>query len=64
MLRRMEPLDFDVIVIGAGIAGATVAAQLSADRRVALVEAEDAAGYHSTGRSAAMWLHNYGPPDV
>jgi D-arginine dehydrogenase len=64
MLRRMETIDFDVIVIGAGIAGATVASALSVDRRVALVEAEDAAGYHSTGRSAAMWLHNYGPPDV
>jgi D-arginine dehydrogenase len=64
MLRRMETLDFDVIIVGAGIAGATVAASLSADRRVALVEAEEAAGYHSTGRSAAMWLHNYGPRDV
>jgi D-arginine dehydrogenase len=64
MLQRMETLDFDVIVIGAGIAGASAAAALSAGRRVALLEAEDAAGYHSTGRSAAMWLHNYGPPDV
>lgn len=64
MLRCMETHDFDVIVIGAGIAGATVSAALAADRRVALVEAEEAAGYHSTGRSAAMWMHNYGPPDV
>ena len=64
MLRRMETSDFDVIIIGAGIAGATVAAAMAADRRVALVEAEEAAGYHSTGRSAAIWIHNYGPPDV
>ena len=64
MLRRMNNADFDVIVIGAGIAGATVAAALATDRTVALVEAEEAAGYHSTGRSAAMWMHNYGPPDV
>jgi len=55
---------FDALVIGAGIAGATCAAHLSADRRVALIEAEEVAGYHSTGRSAALWLQNYGPPDV
>lgn len=64
MLHCMETHAFDVIVIGAGIAGATAAAALATDRRVALVEAEEAAGYHSTGRSAAMWMHNYGPPDV
>lgn len=55
---------FDIIVVGAGMAGSTAAAQLSADRRVALIEAEEAAGYHTTGRSAAMWIENYGPPDV
>ena len=64
MLRRMTTETFDAIVIGAGIAGATVAAHLAEDRRVALVEAEDSAGYHSTGRSAAIWILNYGPPDV
>ena len=60
----MDVQGFDAIVIGAGIAGASTAAHLAADRRVALVEAEDAAGYHSTGRSAAIWILNYGPPDV
>jgi D-arginine dehydrogenase len=55
---------FDVVVIGAGIAGATTAAALSPDRRVALIEAEEQAGYHTTGRSAATWIQNYGPPDV
>jgi len=60
----MDTHAFDAIVIGAGIAGATVAAHLSTDRRVALIEAEEAAGYHSTGRSAAIWILNYGPPDV
>ncbi len=60
----MDTHELDAIVIGAGIAGATVAAHLSADRRVALVEAEEAPGYHSTGRSAAIWILNYGPPDV
>jgi D-arginine dehydrogenase len=60
----MDIQDFDAIVIGAGIAGATVARALSATHRTALIEAEEQPGYHSTGRSAAMWLLNYGPPDV
>jgi len=61
----MSSTDFDVLVIGAGIAGATAAAHLaSTGRRVALIEAEESAGYHSTGRSAAIWILNYGPPDV
>lgn len=60
----MDTYSYDVIVIGAGIVGATAAAQLSRTRRVALVEAEEAAGYHSTGRSAAVWLANYGSPDA
>jgi D-arginine dehydrogenase len=55
---------FDVVVIGAGIAGASVAAFLSEHCRVALLEAEEAAGYHTTGRSAALWTANYGPRDV
>ena len=59
-----DTYSFEAVVIGAGIAGATAAAHLAADRRVALVEAEDSAGYHSTGRSAAIWILNYGPPDV
>jgi D-arginine dehydrogenase len=60
----MTTQDFDIAVIGAGMAGATAAAYLSADKRVALIEAEEVAGYHTTGRSAAIWILNYGPPDV
>jgi D-arginine dehydrogenase len=56
---------FHAVVIGAGIAGATAAAHLAiAGRRVALIEAEDAPGYHTTGRSTALWIFNYGPADV
>ncbi|HUW79745.1 MAG TPA: FAD-binding oxidoreductase [Acidocella sp.] len=55
---------FDIIVIGAGIVGAGAAAALGATHRVVLVEAEEQAGYHTTGRSAAIWIRNYGPPDV
>ncbi len=60
----MDTYQFDVAVIGAGIAGSTVAAALAPDCRVALIEAEPAPGYHTTGRSAALWEPNYGPPDV
>ena len=60
----METYAFDVLVIGAGIAGATCAAHLSVDHRVALIEAEEQAGYHTTGRSAAVWDPNYGLPEI
>ena len=54
----------DVIVIGAGMAGATAAANLAATHKVLLMEAEETAGYHATGRSAAIWIRNYGAADV
>jgi D-arginine dehydrogenase len=56
--------DFDVIVIGAGIAGASLAHFLAPHARVAVVEREAQPGYHSTGRSAAYFAPSYGPPQV
>jgi D-arginine dehydrogenase len=53
--------DFDIIIIGSGIAGASAAAILSARARVAVVERENAHGYHTTGRSAALYSPLYGP---
>lgn len=50
----------DVLIVGAGIAGASLAAQLAPFRRVMMIEAEDMPGYHATGRSAAFWLESYG----
>ena len=50
----------DVIVIGAGIAGVAAAAHLAAERRVVLLERESQPGYHSTGRSAALFTETYG----
>lgn len=56
--------DFDVVIIGAGMAGASIAAELAPHRRVLLLEAEAQPGYHSTGRSAAFWDESYGGPQV
>lgn len=53
---------FDVAVIGAGIAGASLAAEIADAASVAIVEAESRPGYHSTGRSAAFWSETYGGP--
>jgi len=50
----------DIVIIGGGIAGAGLAARASQFADVVLLEVEDAPGYHSTGRSAAMYVVNYG----
>ncbi|MBC8269552.1 MAG: FAD-binding oxidoreductase [Rhodospirillaceae bacterium] len=50
----------DVLVIGAGIAGASAAYELSQSRRVIVLERESQPGYHTTGRSAAIYTKNYG----
>jgi D-arginine dehydrogenase len=54
----------DVIILGAGIAGASIAAELAIDRDVLLIEMEDRPGRHATGRSAATFAQNYGNPTV
>ena len=56
--------DFDVVIVGAGIAGASLAAEIGAEKSVLLLEAESMAGYHSTGRSAAFWTETYGGPAI
>ncbi|MEM6586569.1 MAG: FAD-dependent oxidoreductase [Pseudomonadota bacterium] len=60
----MTDTVFDFAVIGAGIAGASIAAELAEHASVLVLEAEDAPGYHSTGRSAAFWDECYGGPGV
>jgi D-arginine dehydrogenase len=54
----METADF--IVFGAGIAGASAAYELAADARVIVLERESQPGYHTTGRSAALYTEVYG----
>ena len=54
----MEHVDF--VVIGAGMAGASLAYELSKTASVVLVEREHQPGYHSTGRSAAVFTEIYG----
>jgi len=50
----------DILVIGAGIAGASAAYELSAGADVIVLEAESQPGYHTTGRSAALFTETYG----
>lgn len=54
----------DVIVIGAGIAGASAAYHLAPTASVTVLEAEDAPGYHTTGRSAALFVPPGRDPSV
>jgi D-arginine dehydrogenase len=54
----------DIAVVGAGMAGASLAAEIGGRASVLLLEREDQPGYHSTGRSAAFWSESYGGPAV
>ena len=55
---------FDVVIVGAGIAGASAAYELARTRRVLVLEQESQPGYHSTGRSAALFIDSYGNETV
>src|SRR5262245_9703699 len=57
-------LDCDFLVIGAGISGAAAAFELASHGTVAVLEAESRPGYHSTGRSAALYTRHFGGPTV
>jgi D-arginine dehydrogenase len=54
----------DLAIIGAGIAGASLAAAIGDRARVLVLEGEERPGYHATGRSAAFWSETYGGPGI
>ena len=52
--------EFDVLIVGGGIAGASLGARIAPFVRTAILEAEEHCAMHATGRSAAFWLAHYG----
>lgn len=62
-LGSAAPNGFDAVVVGGGIGGACVAAALASQKaKVLIIEGEEQPGYHSTGRSAALYCQTYGSP--
>ncbi|MFW2830867.1 NAD(P)/FAD-dependent oxidoreductase [Sphingomonas sp. ID0503] len=59
-----EIIECDVAIVGAGMAGASLAAEIGLHRSVVMIEAEAHPGFHATGRSAAFWSETYGGPGV
>lgn len=55
-MRQPDNNYFDFIIIGGGIAGASIGYHLSQSKQVMLLEQEDAFGFHTTGRSAATYI--------
>lgn len=60
MAEPISPDVFDCIVVGAGIAGVSIACDLARDHSVLVLETEPRPGYHATGRSAAFYIPAYG----
>src|SRR5437763_4106362 len=52
--------EFDIVIVGGGIAGASLGAEVAAKRRTLIIEAEEHCAMHATGHSAAFWLAHYG----
>ena len=61
-MNTLTPTDF--LILGAGIAGASIGHFLAPHGRCVMLERESQPGYHSTGRSAAQFIASYGPPQV
>jgi D-arginine dehydrogenase len=63
-VRLLSALMTDFLILGGGMAGASAGFFLADHGKVTLLEKEDALGYHSTGRSAALFTENYGSPPI
>lgn len=64
MQTLLSERSADFLVIGGGIAAASLAHWLAPHARVIVLERESQPGYHSTGRSAALYMESYGTPQV
>lgn len=62
--RTSDVRSYDVLVVGGGIAGASIAYELAADRSVCLLEAESTLASHTTGRSAATFIESLGSSQI
>lgn len=60
----MDRREADFLIVGGGIAGASAGAWLARHGRVLILERESQPGYHTTGRSAALYTEHYGNATV
>lgn len=56
--------ETDILIVGGGMAGMSLAAEIAGGARVLLIEQEAQPGYHATGRSVAFWTESYGGPAI
>jgi len=60
----MPQLTSDIVIVGGGIAGLSLAAAIGGRRSVVLVEAEETFAFHTSSRSAQQMQPTYGPPEI
>jgi D-arginine dehydrogenase len=64
MKTDLIKISTDIVIVGAGIAGASLAWHLKDKVQLVVLEMEDQPGYHTTGRSAAFYAETYGGPSI
>ncbi|SMQ71178.1 Glycine/D-amino acid oxidase [Plantibacter sp. VKM Ac-1784] len=58
------PQTADIVIVGGGIAGVSLAAEIGDRARVVVLETEDALFRHTSSRSAQQVQPSYGPPAI